>query len=134
MHRYNKQPIEIGRLQRHAMEIFTTPWKSAIGMGLRRPHPSCAKIACIGAGPASLACAAELRKLGYAVTLFEARQTGRRAEHIWRGGIQVSHLTTARARLSSLKAPGRRHSDGSRGGADITFDQLESEFDAISWG
>ena len=30
-------------------------------------------MACIGAGPASLACAAELRKRGYRVTIFESR-------------------------------------------------------------
>ena len=29
------------------------------------------KVACIGAGPASLAAAAELRKAGYSVTIFE---------------------------------------------------------------
>ncbi len=31
------------------------------------------KIACIGGGPASLACAAELRRSGYAVTVFDDR-------------------------------------------------------------
>lgn len=67
-HRYNQQPIEIGRLQRHAMEAFlhnrpSLPVKSsAIKPG---------KVACIGAGPASLACAAELRQQGFFVTVFE---------------------------------------------------------------
>lgn len=31
------------------------------------------RVACIGSGPASLACAAELRSKGYAVTIFEER-------------------------------------------------------------
>ncbi|HTA67065.1 MAG TPA: NAD(P)-binding protein, partial [Bryobacteraceae bacterium] len=70
MHRYNKQPIEIGRLQRHAMDSFygngaKLPWVP--------PPERPAKVACIGAGPASLACAAELRKYGYRVTIFESR-------------------------------------------------------------
>src|SRR6202165_2219043 len=70
MHRYNKQPIEIGRLQRHAMDSFygngaKLPWAPGSEGG--------AKVACIGAGPASLACAAELRKHGYGVTIFETR-------------------------------------------------------------
>ena len=67
-HRYNQQPIEIGRLQRHAMDAFlhnrpSLPVKSsAVKPG---------KVACIGAGPASLACAAELRQQGFSVTVFE---------------------------------------------------------------
>jgi dihydropyrimidine dehydrogenase (NAD+) subunit PreT len=69
-HRYNQQPIEIGRLQRYAMEAFldhspTLPRKFS---GERA-----GRVACIGAGPASLACAAEVRQQGFAVTLFEGR-------------------------------------------------------------
>jgi len=70
MHRYNQQPIEIARLQRYAMDSFHAaggklPRKSA--------HNRPEKIACIGAGPASLACAAELRQRGFEVTVFERR-------------------------------------------------------------
>src|SRR5579864_5385271 len=58
LHRYNKQPIEIGRLQRHAMDSFykngaKLPWTPAGERGVA--------VACIGAGPASLACATELQ-------------------------------------------------------------------------
>ena len=70
MLRYNKQPIAIGRLQRHAMDHF-------FARGGRLPKKSTAKrtqkIACIGAGPASLACAAELAQQGFAVTVMERR-------------------------------------------------------------
>src|SRR4051795_7567046 len=54
MHKYNKQPIEIGRLQRYAME-------NAKGVVLA-PRSASAhfKVACVGGGPASLSCAAEL--------------------------------------------------------------------------
>lgn len=67
---YNKQPIAIGRLQRHAMDHFlgrggTLDKKS----GQRRGQ----KIVCIGAGPASLACAAELAQRGFSVTVIERR-------------------------------------------------------------
>jgi dihydropyrimidine dehydrogenase (NAD+) subunit PreT len=70
MHRYNKQPIEIARLQRHAMDAFhasggSLPRKSA--------EERAGRIACIGAGPASLAAAAELRQRGFQVTVFEQR-------------------------------------------------------------
>ena len=70
LHRYNKQPIQIGLLQRHAMEglhgaKLPLPFTPAPETGKR--------VALIGAGPASLACAAELRRYGIAATLFDAR-------------------------------------------------------------
>src|ERR1700685_3540486 len=70
MLRYNKQPIAIGRLQRHAMDHF-------FEHGARLPRKSAEKrsqrVACVGAGPASLACAAELAQCGFPVTVFERR-------------------------------------------------------------
>ncbi len=70
MLRYNKQPIAIGRLQRHAMDYFFDR-----GAHLRkksnRQHSQ--RIVCIGAGPASLACAAELAQQGFPVTVMERR-------------------------------------------------------------
>jgi dihydropyrimidine dehydrogenase (NAD+) subunit PreT len=68
MLRYNKKPIEIGRLQRHAMDHFY-----AHGSGLARADGKVGKVACIGGGPASLSCAAELARQGYAVTVFDNR-------------------------------------------------------------
>src|SRR5262245_51584568 len=68
MHRYNKKPIEIGRLQRYAME-------SPAGVKARLPVKTTTdlKVACIGGGPASLSCAAELRRHGASVTVFDNR-------------------------------------------------------------
>jgi len=70
MHHYNEQPIEIGRLQRFAMDAF-----HARGGKLAKKFAGTrtGKVACIGAGPASLACAAELAQRGSAVTVFERR-------------------------------------------------------------
>src|ERR1700681_3900080 len=62
MLRYNTKPIEIGRLQRFAMDGFY-----ASGVGLRPAQSSSVtplRVACIGGGPASLSCAAELRRQG----------------------------------------------------------------------
>jgi len=70
MHRYNKKPIEIGLLQRYAMEAFyASPTPLSITTLATKPL----KIACIGAGPASLACAAELRRHGHSVRIYERR-------------------------------------------------------------
>jgi dihydropyrimidine dehydrogenase (NAD+) subunit PreT len=70
MHRYNKQPIEIGRLQRFAMDALHAsgaglPFEAGVATGKR--------VALIGAGPASLACAAELRRRGVEAVVFDAR-------------------------------------------------------------
>lgn len=70
MHRYNKQPIEIARLQRFAMDSLhesgaPLPFEPGAETGL--------SVALIGAGPASLACAAELRRRGIRADLYDAR-------------------------------------------------------------
>jgi glutamate synthase (NADPH/NADH) small chain len=70
MHRYNKQPIEIGRLQRFAMDALHAsgaPLPFAPGADTGR------RVALIGGGPASLACAAELRRRGVRAEIFDAR-------------------------------------------------------------
>ena len=61
-------PIAIGRLQRHAIDSL-----AASGEPFFTPGPSAsASAAVIGAGPAGLACAAELRRAGVAVTVYDA--------------------------------------------------------------
>src|ERR1700742_4278523 len=67
MHRYNKQPIEIGLLQRHAMEWFYLRRQPG------RDPISGWHVGCIGGGPASLACAAELARRGHPATIFDNR-------------------------------------------------------------
>lgn len=61
------KPIEIGKLQRYAIEQ-----EEAYGMKtLSAPEKKVGNVACVGAGPASLAAAAELAKAGYNVTILE---------------------------------------------------------------
>jgi dihydropyrimidine dehydrogenase (NAD+) subunit PreT len=70
LHRYNKQPIQIALLQRFAMDSLHAsgaplPFTPAADIGL--------SVALIGAGPASLACGAELRRRGIRATIYDAR-------------------------------------------------------------
>jgi dihydropyrimidine dehydrogenase (NAD+) subunit PreT len=61
------KPIEIGKLQRYAIEQ-----EKIYGMKtLSAPEKKVGNVACVGAGPASLAAAAELAKAGYNVTILE---------------------------------------------------------------
>ena len=65
------KPIEIGRLQSYIIEQ-----EQELGMKyMKAPSEKKAgKVACIGAGPASLAAAAVLAQKGYDVTIFEAQE------------------------------------------------------------
>jgi len=127
MHRYNQQPIEIGRLQRHAMDFFygngaKLPWKPA--------SERLAKVACIGAGPASLACAAELRRHGYGVTIFESRPLA--------GGLNTYGVAEYKLRpadslreVELVKSLGVEFLFGVTVGDKITVEDLEREYQAI---
>ncbi len=69
---YNKQdvkPIEIGRLQSFATQQAMASNKQFFKPG----RPNGKKIGIIGAGPAGISCACELRLLGYEVDIFEAK-------------------------------------------------------------
>jgi len=72
LHQQNRKPIEIARLQRHALEQGGVGARELLGVQPnRRPNPPA--VACIGGGPASVACAAELRLRGWRVTVFDDR-------------------------------------------------------------
>jgi dihydropyrimidine dehydrogenase (NAD+) subunit PreT len=70
MHRYNKQPIQIARLQRFAMDSF---YESGAPLPFEPGAETGLSVALIGAGPASLACAAELRRRGIRAHLYDVR-------------------------------------------------------------
>ena len=66
-----KAPVQIGRLPRFATDTASTEGVSFFTAG----EPTGKRVAVVGAGPAGLTCAHELRKKGHAVTVFEARKT-----------------------------------------------------------
>ncbi len=62
------EPVAIGRLER-----FIADWDANRGMVLPEINEKNGlKVAIVGAGPASLTCAADLAKMGYQVTIFES--------------------------------------------------------------
>jgi dihydropyrimidine dehydrogenase (NAD+) subunit PreT len=68
MHGRSEKPIQIGRLQRFAMDTFHSQGGKLAKKSLT---PRVGRVACVGAGPASLACAAELAQRGFSVTVFD---------------------------------------------------------------
>lgn len=62
------QPVAIGRLERYVAD-----WELSQGVTPPEIPPSTGKrVAVVGAGPAGLTCAADLARMGHAVTIFEA--------------------------------------------------------------
>ncbi len=65
------EPVAIGRLERYVAD-----WERENGMTLPEKAPAKKeKVAIVGSGPAGLTAAADLAKLGYQVTVFEALHT-----------------------------------------------------------
>jgi len=70
LHRQNHKPIQIALLQRHAMDAFHA---SGEQLPTAKSAPLKLHVACVGGGPASLACAAELCRQGAHATIIERR-------------------------------------------------------------
>ena len=66
----NIKPIDIGRLQNYATDKAIRTDAPLFSPG----ESNGKKVAVIGAGPAGIACASELRTLGYTVDIFEAKE------------------------------------------------------------
>jgi glutamate synthase (NADPH/NADH) small chain len=65
----DEQPIKIALLQRHATDYVLERKLKLFQPG----KPTGKKVAIVGAGPAGLSCARDLRRWGHAVTVFEAK-------------------------------------------------------------
>jgi len=123
------RPIMIGRLQRHATDhVFEN------GIRLFRPgSPTGRKVAVVGAGPAGLSCAAELARLGHAVTLYEKREMP--------GGLSTYGIIVLREPVEVALAEAEMIAElgvdirtNSELGRDITLDSLREEYDAVFLG
>ncbi len=123
------KPIEIGRLQRYAVDHLygkqKLPFTPAPPNGLR--------VAVVGTGPAGLSCAGELAKLGYAVTVFE--------KNLLPGGLSTYGIVVMREpirvaleEVALIEALGVEVKTGVTVGQDLTADELLNDFDAVFLG
>ena len=129
-HRYNKQPIEIGRLQRHAMDAF---YQNGAVLPRKTTEQRAGRVACIGAGPASLACASELRQRGFAVAIFESKPLP--------GGLNTYGVAEYKLRASDslreiemIRALGVEFRFGTSIVSESSLSKLEKEYDFIFLG
>ena len=123
-------PIQIGKLQRHATDrAYEQGWRffeagAATGKS----------VGLIGAGPASLAAAHELRRLGHACTVYEKRPVI--------GGLNTTGIAPYKMRADRsvqeaqwvLGIGGVQLETGVEVGKDITLAELEKKHDAVFVG
>jgi len=124
-----KRPVSIGSLQRYSVDHILDS-----GKRLFSPGPNTGRrIALIGAGPASLSCAFELRRCGHQAVLFDSHPTP--------GGLDAYGIAAYKMRahdvqreIDMIREMGVDIRCGVTVGADVSLAQLESEFDAIFIG
>ena len=126
------EPVAIGKLER-----FVADWSRENGGVKPVVAPANGhKVAVIGSGPAGLACASDLAKLGYEVTVFEALH---RPGGVLEYGIPEFRLPKDKvvaAEIASVKALGVKIETNVIAGRTVTIDSLldEEGFDAVFVG
>ncbi|RJX16189.1 NADPH-dependent glutamate synthase [Candidatus Bathyarchaeota archaeon] len=123
------EPVAIGRLER-----FAADWELSKGVKIpEKPQPNGKKVAVVGSGPAGLTVAADLAKLGYEVTIFEALHKP--------GGVLVYGIPEFRlpkriveAEVEYIKKLGVNIVCDVVVGKTVTVDELLEEFDAVFIG
>lgn len=129
-HELSERPIAIGRLQRHATEYALDTSLRLFAAGA----DSGKKVALIGAGPASLACAFELRLLGHACVIFEARATPGGLNTNGIAPYKLPAVDAIREVDHLLDIGGIELRLGVEVGKDVTIETLTQDFDAVFVG
>ncbi|CAN5829393.1 NAD(P)-dependent oxidoreductase [soil metagenome] len=122
-------PIMIGRLQRHATDHVLHAGIQLFEAGA----PTGRAVACVGGGPASIACAHELVRLGHRAVVLE--------KSTWPGGLNTDGVAPYKmqaeeslAEVEWLSEIGIEWRLGVEVGRDPSWADLEREFDAVFLG
>ena len=122
--------VTIGSIERWVTdEAFRQGWRP----DLSKVRETGRRVAVVGAGPAGLACADRLRHAGIAVDVFDRQ---REIGGLLTFGIPPFKLDKAvvRTRRAVLEGMGVRFRLGIEVGADISFDKLLDDYDAVFLG
>ncbi|MDY7101755.1 MAG: FAD-dependent oxidoreductase [Actinomycetota bacterium] len=130
------RPIAIRALKRFVTEQFgpeqgdSEAWNRVVSPPeVERPE----SVGIVGGGPAGMACAHDLRRLGYQVTVYEA--TDRLGGAMWLG-IPEYRLDrdVLAADVDSILALGVEVRYDTRLGTDLSFEELRAQHDAVFLG
>ncbi len=125
----HEEPIQIGRLQRYATD--------AVVMGGQPLFEAAAsngkRVALVGAGPASLGCAAELARLGYECVCFEKADAPGGLNAYGIADYKMTHAT-ALAEIDWVQQFGVDIRCNQEVGEDVSVESLFEDFDAIFVG
>lgn len=124
------EPVGIGRLERFVADYHNTNFKGEPDLPITNGH----RVAVVGSGPSGLACAGDLAKKGYKVTVFEALHLA--------GGVLVYGIPEFRLpkeivnkEVETLKKYGVEIQTNVVIGKTITVDELlEDGFEAVFIG
>ncbi|MEM7045418.1 MAG: NAD(P)-dependent oxidoreductase [Pseudomonadota bacterium] len=124
------ESVTIGAVEKHIVDTaFEQGWVKPVQPRMERPE----SIGVIGAGPAGLAVAEELRKLGYQITIYD------RYDRI--GGLLIYGIPNFKLekdvvarRADMLRASNITFELGIEIGKDITFDELRARHQALFIG
>ena len=126
------EPVAIGKLER-----FVADWSRENGVRFTEKAPSNGiKVAIVGSGPAGLACASDLAKLGYEVTIFEVLH---KAGGVLQYGIPEFRLPkeeVVEVEIDNVRALGVKIETNVVVGRTITIDELfeKENFKAVFIG
>ncbi len=130
---FNGQPIAIGRLQRYATDTACADERASARPLFTPAPPIGRRVALIGAGPASLACAAHLALAGVEADIYEREDLP--------GGLNTTGVAPYKMQADSslaevewLLSHGARLRAGVRVGEDIGFASLLEKYDALFIG
>jgi glutamate synthase (NADPH/NADH) small chain len=128
-HEWQEKPIEIARLQRRATDDMRDSGREPFKPGA----PNGKKVAIVGSGPAGLACAMYLRRLGFAVTVFERDSVA--------GGLNTLGIAEYKMRsqdsldeIDRILKLGVDLKLNTEVGKDVKTDSLLKQFDAVFIG
>ncbi|MBO5343575.1 MAG: NADPH-dependent glutamate synthase [Ruminococcus sp.] len=125
------EPVAIGRLERFVADRHNAMTHTEA----EKPAPNGHKAAVIGSGPSGLACAGDLAKMGYDVTIFEALHL---AGGVLSYGIPEFRLpkSIVQQEIEGLKALGVKIETNTVIGKTVSIDELMQEegFEAVFIG
>jgi NADPH-dependent glutamate synthase beta subunit-like oxidoreductase len=125
------QPIAICALKRYAADC---EMHECFDVEVKKPEKvRKEKVAVVGGGPAGLACAHDLAKLGYRCTVFEALPVAGGMLYVGIPEYRLPKKILGRE-VDMVRALGVEIKTGVRVGKDIPFEQLRKDFDAIFVG